>query len=128
RSLPGFDVCAVILTWRNGRKRFPIIFNHRDQDLQGPPPEATGSEALAFPVNSCNSNQFMRRRDLLKSGFYAATAAASPRTPIPQKAPVSRNQEVCPDLRTTEGDQDPIRSVFHFALGDLFSNIRYYKS
>src|SRR5262252_6077517 len=70
----------------------------------------------------------MRRRDLLKSGFYAATAAASPRSPIPPRAPVSRDQEVWPDLRTSEGDEDPIGSVFHFALGDLFSNIRYYKS
>ena len=111
-----------------GAKGSQLIFDDRDQDLQGYPPKATPSEALAFPRNSCNSNQSMRRRELLKSGFYAATAAASPRPPIPPRAPVARDQKLCPDLRTSEGDRDPIGSVFHFALGDLFSNIRYYKS
>lgn len=70
----------------------------------------------------------MRRRDLLKSGFYAATAAASPRPPAAGRAPVSSHPDICPDLRTSEADEDRIASVFHFALGDLFSNIRYYKS
>jgi len=70
----------------------------------------------------------MRRRDLLKSGFYAATAAASPQSPLAPRAPVSRHPDGYPDLRTTHEGEDRVGSAFHFALGDLFSNIRYYRS
>ena len=72
----------------------------------------------------------MRRRDLLKSGFYAATAAATPKPPGARLPPISSHPDSCLDLRTTHNDkdEDQIGSAFHFALGDLFSNIRYYQS
>jgi mannosylglycerate hydrolase MGH1-like protein len=69
----------------------------------------------------------MRRRDFLQSGFYAATAAASPRSAVPRRISNAPHTPGYPDLRTTRNDEDRIRSAFHFALGDLFSNIRDYK-
>jgi len=68
----------------------------------------------------------MRRRDLLAGGALASTLRAAPPTSAPANTPdASRSY---PDLRTTRDGPDLMRSVFHFALGDLFSNVRMYRS
>ena len=68
----------------------------------------------------------MRRRDVLAGGALAAALRASPLLPASGNEPGISHS--FPDLRTTREGPDVVRGVFHFALGDLFSNIRMYKS
>src|SRR5262249_15330902 len=75
----------------------------------------------------------MKRRELLKTGFAASAMAASA-SALPSAgsnpATVHGETRIFPDVRTCRDPDQPdhVRSVFHFALGDLLSNIRRYKN
>jgi len=61
----------------------------------------------------------------MAGGALAATLRAAPS--LPPAAGETGLSHGYPDLRTARDGPDTVRSVFHFALGDLFSNIRMYK-
>ena len=70
----------------------------------------------------------MRRRDLLAAAGGAVTLGAETHKPAAERSCAASGSLCYPDLCTTRNGEDTIRLAFHFALGDLFSNIRMYKS
>ena len=71
----------------------------------------------------------MRRRDLLRGGALSAVVASGGVLPAETAATICAGLlPAFPDVCTTRAGDDHVRSVFHFALGDLFSNIREYKA